>query len=145
MNNPHTDKLLTLANDAVADFYGRERHFNYTDPYANPEFTKVYQLQQSYEELDQQKRQDKQYLLDEFCIPFEAISDNLYNLMLIIGWLDHATHQPIPYIEGFYSALVHESGERNNRINYYCTLDRYIELLFINLELASHYLDKHAS
>ncbi len=102
-------------------------------------------LDKSYEELNQQKRQDKQYLLDEFCIPFEAINDNLYNLMLIIGWLDQATHQPIPYIEGFYSALVHESGERNNRINYYCTLDRYIELLFINMELASHYLDKHAS
>lgn len=134
MNNPHTDKLLALANDAIADFYGTERYFNYIDPYANPDFAKAYQLQQSYEELDQRGRQDKQYLLDEFCIPFEAINDNLYNLMLIIGWLDHATHQPISYIEGFYSALVHKLGERNNWVNYYCTLDRYIELLFINLE-----------
>lgn len=145
MNNPHIDKLIALANDAVADFYGTKRYFNYADPYTNPEFAKIYQLQQSYEELTHQEQQDKQYMLDEFSIPFEAISDNLYNLMLIIGWLDSAIYEPMPYLEGFYSALVHESGERNNRVNYYCTVDRYIELLFVNLELSSHYLDKHAS
>lgn len=145
MNNPHTDKLIALANDAVADFYGTKRYFNYTDPYANPEFAQIYQLQQSYKELTHQEQQDKQYMLDEFCIPFEAINDNLYNLMLIIGWLDSAIYEPMSYLEGFYSALAHESGKRNNRVNYYCTVDRYIELLFINLELSSHYLDKHAS
>ncbi len=47
MNNPHIGKLIALANDAVADFYGTKRYFNYADPYANPEFAKVYQLQQS--------------------------------------------------------------------------------------------------
>lgn len=135
------EKLLNLANDVLADSNGTQRIFNYDNPYHNPEFKKITKLEKKFKKSGRLGTPDVSDYLREFCIPFEYIPDRLYTLMQWIGWLDNDTHAPVPHLKGFYTDIYHDyiHEERTTKIWHYCTVDQYIELLYIDSQLQGFY------
>jgi len=140
-NNKLAQELLNLANDVIADSSGTARYFNYENPYDNPKFKKLAKLEKKFRKSGRLGTPDVSGYLREFCIPFEYIPERLYLLMVWIGWLDDDTHVPRPHLKGFYTDTYHGLGgeERTTKIWHYCTVDQYIELLYIDSQLEGHY------
>ncbi len=58
--------------------------------------------------------------------------------MLTIRWLDFDTEEPILSLNGFYKSVYH--GEQGfTKIEHFITVQTYIDLLFIELELTKMY------
>ena len=139
-------ELINLANDVIADLHGTERLFIYHNPYDNPRFKKIAKLEKKFIKSGRIGTPDVSGYLREFCIPFEYIPDRLYDLMMCINWLDNYTYAPYPHLKGFYTDTYNDyrHDKRATKICHYCTLDKYIELLFIDAQLESHYSKNEA-
>ena len=140
-----SQRIITLANDVLADFSGNKRIFEqYDNPYDNPEFKNLAELEQEFRKLGKTDDSCASDHLRDFCIDFDYIPDRLYKLMQKLDWLDDETHAPKPYLSGFYSSSYHDftNSPRTTKTTYFCTIDRYIQLLISNAELEYFYKDQ---
>lgn len=143
-NRIASQRIITLANDVLADSKGNKRIFEqYDNPYNNPEFKLLDKLERKY--IKSNKASDSGVIdsLREFCIEFEYIPDRLYNLMDKLGWLDFDTGAPMPYLNGFYSSSYQDyrHSKRATKTIHFCNVHRYIDLLFADSDLAYFYTD----
>lgn len=137
-NQESSQKLINLANDVLAAFNNAERLFIYDNHYHNPELKRLAKLEKKFRKSGLTSGDIADHL-KEFCIPFEYIPEHLYILMHRIGWLDTDTYAPKPYLTGFYASSYHDYkyDERATKTWHYCTIERYIDLMFIHLDLAN--------
>jgi len=64
--------------------------------------------------------------------------------MLAIGWLNGETEKPSKCLDGFYSEA-YGSNRGITQIKHYITVDAYIDLLFIELQMIDLYSNAKAS
>lgn len=140
-NRRIAQQLIDLANDVIADAGDKPRLFNYENPYSNPEFERLAKLEKKFKRSGKINEPSSCDRLRQFCIPVEYIPERLCELMYCIGWLKHKTCAPAPYLKGFYSHVSrgYDYNPRGTTITYYCTVKRYIKLLFMDAELAMIY------
>lgn len=123
-----TNQKINLANNIIAEFCGGKTAVGYNAPI----FAEIEQMEQKY--ISNNRCCD----LSDFCIRLSEIPAKHFKLMLIIGWLDHDTEEPLPYLSGFYKSAYH--GKQGfTEIEHFITVDLYINLLFIELEIAQMY------
>ncbi|TXI93848.1 MAG: hypothetical protein E6Q33_02465 [Neisseriales bacterium] len=137
-----SQRIMTLANDVLADFNGNKRIFEqYDNPYDNPEFKILDELEKKFISLNTASDSDEINLLRKFCIEFKFIPDRLYELMNKLDWLNADTGAPMPHLNGFYSSSFEDCkhSPRTTKTIYFCNVHRYIELLITDADLAYFY------
>ena len=135
-------KLIDLANDVLAQSNGTTRLFDYSDPYFNPMFKKIKKFERKFKKRHKDGINiDVGEKLEKFSIELRYIPERLHYLMGLIGWLNTDTYAPNAHQEGFYSNSYHDytAKDMSTKIWYYITVDRYIDLLFIDNELQYRY------
>jgi|GEM_PF-1416977 len=76
--------------------------------------------------------------LSDFCIRLSDIPQIHYKLMTTVNWLDCITGTPVKKQTGFYkSAYCDKQGL--TQVEHFITVDRYIQLLFIELNIRDMY------
>ena len=84
--------------------------------------------------------------LQEFCIPFDYIPDEIISFMKTIEWIDCETYERMNK-SGFYSSSFHgfiEQHERDTIIEWYIEFGRYIKVLFIYEQIREQFSCKVA-
>lgn len=135
-------KLIDLANDVLAESNGTPRLFDYSDPYFNPMFKRIKKLERKFRKRHKDGINiDVGEKLENFSIELQYIPERLHYLMALIGWINTDTYAPNKHQKGFYSNSYHDSTAKDasTKIWYYITVDRYIDLLFIDSELQYRY------
>jgi len=90
--------------------------------------------------IEKKYLKSKSYDLSDFAICLSELPPKHIQLMHTIGWLDYVTEEPQKYLDGFYSDA-YGSKPGVTQINHYITIDTYIHLLFIELQLTDMYSD----
>jgi hypothetical protein len=121
---------IDLAKSIITEFSGGKTSLGYSSPM----FTKIRKMEQKY------NKNNGYCDLNDFCIRLSEIPVKHFRLMLVIGWLDHDTEEPFPYLNGFYKSAYH--GKQGfTQVEHFMTVESYIKLLFIELETAE--IHKH--
>jgi hypothetical protein len=130
MNKSNQTKFkLELAKNIIADFCG--------DKTASGQHT---QDLKEIQELEQRYNKSKGRYCDlsDFCLRLSDIPQVHYKLMISINWLNHVSEAPAKNQAGFYkSAYSYEQGA--TRVEHFITIDKYIQLLFIELNIKELY------
>ncbi|MCC2624297.1 MAG: hypothetical protein K0R14_170 [Burkholderiales bacterium] len=127
-SNPAKFKLK-LAQNIIADYCN-----NKTMPEQyNPALKEMQELEKKYN-----KSKGRNCDLSDFCIRLSDIPQIHYELMISINWLNDVTEKPVKSQNGFYkSAYSYEQGV--TRIEYFITVNKYIKLLFVELNILGLY------
>lgn len=137
-----SQRIMTLANDVLADFSGKKRIFEqYDNPYDNSEFKRLDELEKKFTSLNTTSNPGVIDSLRKFCIEFKYLPDRLYELMDKLGWLNVDTGAPMPHLNGFYSSSLedYKHSPRTTKTIHFCNVHRYIELLIADADLAYFY------
>jgi hypothetical protein len=123
-----TRQKIALANEVIENFNGNKK---LTTSIPDAMFAKLHKIEKKYQKF-------KVYDLSDFAIGLSELPLKHFKLMQTIGWLDHETEAPQKYLDGFYSeAFCGKCGFTQTQ--HYITVDAYINLLFIELEIMSLY------
>jgi hypothetical protein len=123
-----TKQKITLAHEVIENFNGNKKVAanNY-----DIMLTKLHKIEKKYQKF-------KTYDLSDFAISLSELPPKHFRLMRAIGWLNPETETPQKYIDGFYSeAFCGKSGF--TQIQHYITVNAYVDLLFIELEMINIY------
>lgn len=129
-----TKQKIELANSVIAELCGEQTLLGYQHPI----FIKIRKMEEKY------IASDGRYCdLSDFSISLSELPQKHFRLMLVIGWLDHEEEQPKPYIAGFYKSKY--PGRRGfTKIEHFMTIDAYIRLLLIEMEIDEMYVKNKA-
>lgn len=131
------NNLLTVFNETTLDIYSTREYKE-----VEKRKKKIFKRYKKYSEPEKYNGED----LQEFCIPFDYIPDEIISFMKTIEWLDCETYTPINK-HGFYSSSFHgfiEQHKRDTIIEWYIDLERYVEVLFIYERLKEQFSKKVA-
>jgi hypothetical protein len=121
-----TNQKIDLANNIVSEFC------NNLSGYHAPMLDEIREMEQRY--ISNSQSLD----LSDFCIRIAEIPVKHFKLMLAIWWLDFDTEEPISSLDGFYKSVYH--GKQGfTKTEHFITVETYIDLLFIELELTKMY------
>ncbi|MCC2624707.1 MAG: hypothetical protein K0R14_580 [Burkholderiales bacterium] len=131
MSNFYTTKYkLDLANSIIANFCGDKTQVGYN----NSDLEAIHKIERKYN-----KSKGRYCDLSDFCIRLSEIPQVHYKLMISINWLNPTE---APKKSGFYkSASTDKQGI--TRLEHFITIDKYIQLLFIELNIRELYNTKH--
>lgn len=124
-----TRQKIALANNVVSEFFN------------NNNISGCHTLM-----LDEIRKMEQIYIssncrhwdISDFCIRVAEIPVKHFKLMVAIRWLDIDTEEPISYLKGFYKSVYH--GKQGfTKVEHFITVETYIDLLFIELELTKMY------
>lgn len=141
-NDAKAQRLIDFANNELANFCG-ETNKNEEPRLFHAQVRKYERKFNKYrKDIEKQIRFiDCAEDLRDFYIPFAKIPDNLFKLMKQIRWIDYNANVPLVDECSFYQSTWRcEINIRNIVTEYFITLDKYIELIHINLELKDTYL-----
>lgn len=124
-----TKSKLNLAKCVIADFCGDITALGHN----NPDFKAIQKMEQKYN-----KSKGRHCDLSDFCIRLSDIPQVHYKLMVTINWLDHITEAPAKGQIGFYKSA-YSDKQGITRVEHFITVDRYIHLLFIELNIKDIY------
>jgi len=124
-----TEYKLNLAKNVIANFCGDITALGRS----NPDCKEIQKMERKYT-----KSKGRYCDLSDFCIRLSDISQTHYKLMTTINWLDHITATPAKYQVGFYKSI-YSDKQGIARVEYFITLDKYIQLLFIELNIKDIY------
>ena len=121
-----TSQKIDLANNVVSEFCNNVS-------YHAPMLDEIREMEQKYISSN-----GRSWDISDFCIRVAEIPTKYFKLMLTMRWLDFDTEEPIPSLNGFYTSVYH--GKPGfTKIEHFVTVETYIDLLFIGLELAKMY------
>ncbi len=121
-----TSQKIALANNVVSEFCNNIS-------YHAPMLDEIREMEQRY--ISSNSRSCD---ISDFCIRIAEIPAKYFKLMLTMRWLDLDTEEPIPSLTGFYKSVYH--GKQGfAKIEHFKTVETYIDLLFIELELSKMY------
>ncbi len=129
-----TKRKLDLAKNIIADFCGDKTALG-----------KCGSDLENIQELELKYNKSKRNFCDlsDFCLRLSDIPHIHYQLMISINWLKSITESPTKKQTGFYkSAFSYEKGA--TRIEHFITVDKYIKLLFIELNIKQLYKEAAA-
>jgi hypothetical protein len=124
-----TEYKLNLAKSVIADFCGDVAALGRK----YPDFKAIQKMERKYT-----KSKGRYCDISNFCIRLSDIPQPHYKLMVTINWLDHITASPAKDQMGFYKS-VYSDKQGIARVEYFITLDKYIQLLFIELNIKEMY------
>ncbi|HLX54430.1 MAG TPA: hypothetical protein VKR58_10835 [Aquella sp.] len=124
-----TEYKLNLAKSVIADYCGDTAALE--NKY--PDFKAIQKMERKYT-----KSKGRYCDISNFCIRLSDIPEAQYKLMVTINWLNHITAAPAKNQVGFYKS-VYSDKQGIARIEYFITLDKYIQLLFIELNIKEIY------
>jgi len=127
-----TKQKIAIANGVIKHACGDK-----TKPSYNEQVTSLHKIEKKY-------LKSKSYDLSDFAICLSELPPLHLGLMRTIGWLDPETEGPQKYLDGFYSET-YGSKPGVTQIDHYITIDAYIHLLFIELQLTDMYSNIKAS
>lgn len=127
-----TKQKIAIANSVIEHACGNKTTPGYDDPI----FPKLHKIEKKY-------LKTKSYDLSDFAICLSELPEKHFKLMLAIGWLNGETEEP-QYIHGFYSEA-YGSNPGITQIKHYITVNAYIDLLFIELQMIDLYSNAKAS
>ncbi|MCC2625153.1 MAG: hypothetical protein K0R14_1026 [Burkholderiales bacterium] len=123
-----TKQKIALAHEVIENFNGNKK---ISVSHHEAIFTKLRKIEKKYQKF-------KLYDLSDFAIGLSELPEKHFLLMRSIGWLNPETEAPQKYIDGFYSdAFCGKCGF--TQIQHYITVDAYVSLLLIELEMISLY------
>ncbi|MCC2626083.1 MAG: hypothetical protein K0R14_1956 [Burkholderiales bacterium] len=121
-----TSQKIALANNIVSEFCNNVSHHA-------PMLDEIREMEQRYISSN-----GRSWDLSDFCIRISEIPVKYFKLMLTMRWLDFDTEEPISSLIGFYKSVYH--GKQGfTKIEHFITVEAYIDLLFIELELTKMY------
>ena len=122
-----TESKLSLAKSFIAEFCGDKPVLKHQ----HPNLKAIQKMERKYN-----KSKGCCCDLSDFCIRISEIPKIHYKLMISINWLDQDTAAPTKV--GFYkSAYSYEQGA--TKVEHFITVDKYIQLLFIELNIRDLY------
>jgi len=124
-----TERKLNLARNVVADFCGNLTALGQN----NPDFKEIQKIERKYS-----KSKGRYCDLSDFCIRLSDVPQTHYKLMVTINWLDQITAAPVKNQVGFYKSI-YSDKQGMVRVEYFITVDKYIQLLFIELNIKEIY------
>lgn len=124
-----TTHKLNLAKSVIANFCGDKTELGLN----NPDLKAIQKMERKYN-----KSKGSYCDLSDFCIRLSDIPHLHYRLMLAINWLEQVTEVPVKARSGFYKSVYSDKQGIAN-IEYFITVDRYIHLLFIELDIKEIY------
>lgn len=122
-----TKQKISIANAVIKHACGDKTALGYNEPI----LTRLHKIEKKY-------LKSKSYDLSDFAICLSELPPMHLGLMRTICWLDPETEGPQKYLDGFYSEA-YGSKPGVTQINHYITIDTYIHLLFIELQLTDMY------
>jgi calcineurin-like phosphoesterase family protein len=123
-----TKKKIALAHEVIENFNGNKK---ITISNHEAMFAKLHKIEKKYQKF-------RSYDLSDFAISLSELPEKHFRLMRSIGWLNHETEAPQKYIDGLYSdSFCSKCGF--TQIQHYITVDAYVNLLLIELEMISLY------
>ncbi len=122
-----TKQKISIANAIIKNSCVDKVASGYNDPI----FTKLHKIEKKY-------LKSRSYDLSDFAIGLSELPPRHFKLMRTIGWLDPETEKPQKSLGGFYSET---SGteQGSTRIQHYITVDQYVYLLLIELDMINLY------
>src|SRR6185437_6446923 len=124
-----TERKLNLARNVVADFCGNLTALGQN----NPDFKEIQKIERKYS-----KSKGRYCDLSDFCIRLSDVPQTHYKLMVTINWLDQISAAPVKNQVGFYKSI-YSDKQGMVRVEYFITVDKYIQLLFIELNIKEIY------
>jgi hypothetical protein len=124
-----TKQKIALANNIIQNSCGNKDYSGYND-----------QLFKILRKIEKKYLKNKSYDLSDFAICLSELPHKHLKLMLTIGWLHPETEAPHKYFDGFYKEA-YSNTPGCTQIKHYITVDTYIHLLFIELQIIEMYSD----